>query len=421
MGRLLDANPGGGFGFGGGGGGGGNPIGNTSSLIPGVGGLNPTGDNTTIQQFDPNLKTPNITTGTGLGGDIFTGTPNVFGAGSIPPAINTNVGATTIPIPPTTTTATMPGGFPANVGSTIPGTGIQNLDIGSLLGVTGGSDFTNIFGGQVGSTLQNFLQTGGYSPQIAQALINQMSPLEERTRNQILESFGAAGGRYGSPAQIGLADYESSFSLGQQGILANLANNAINRSFGLFGETLPFAAAEQANKLSPFDILSNLLKALSGLKGGGGSSGGGGGTGAGGSNLPIHLPGGGTIDIGGLGIPPSLSSSTPPAGTDLINQILQGINAAPPNFDPSQSIGGGIGTVSAGPPSGIGQSTIIDPTTGLPIDTTSGLDINQFGPLPGSTAGSGFDTTSFTDPFGSGGIFDPFASGGAGDFFGTGG
>ena len=238
------------------------------NLIPGMGGMNPTG-------VDPNAPT-GISLGGGLldnltsGGRGITPMPTPSPVGDIGgPVADTNIGL----VPGTT----IPSSFPANIAGTVGGageSGISGLNLGQLLGFNPNdpnmiSQLDNMFGKGVGAALAQFLGGGaGYNPQIATALINQMAPQEERTRNQILESFGASGGRYSSPAAIGLADYESSYSLGQQGILANLASQATDRYSNLFSGLIDTAYLTQANKLSPWNIVSGIIGLLgnTGLK-----------------------------------------------------------------------------------------------------------------------------------------------------------
>jgi hypothetical protein len=261
-----------------------------NQLIPGMGGMNPTGSDLLNPTNTGGITaTPSVFDSSGISG--VPGGDNTLGGGSgvmsmTTPAPVGNIGgsvtdvafptpgpsktgvesiASNVGLIPGTTT---PSGFPANTAGTVGGagqSGIGNLDLGSLLGFNANdpnmiAQLDNMFGKGVGAALAQFLGGGaGYNPAIGTALINQMAPQEERTRNQILESFGASGGRYSSPAAIGLADYESSYSLGQQGILANLANQATDRYSNLFGGLIDTAYLTQANKLSPWNIISGIL------------------------------------------------------------------------------------------------------------------------------------------------------------------
>lgn len=380
-------------------------------LIPGMGGMNPTGSNplnptSTATAADNSLGGGSGVTGMAtLNAPIGGGTTTDTGASGIPSSLLSNLGATTIP------TDTSASSFPANLGATSGTTGnIQDLNLGSALGF--GTDPNQLsqlqtYYGPAGTALYNLLASGGgYNPQIANALINQMSPQEERARNQILESFGASGGRYSSPAAIGLGDYESSFSLGQQGILANLAQSSTQNYTNILESILPTAHAEQSNKLSASDILSNLLKALAGS--GAGTKGGGGGSSGGAQTTPasgatIHAPGGGYL---GNTNAPTLPSSIPAAGTDTMNQILQdifgssyyqlpgayGVPNAPflPGNTPSAGsdiIDQMLAGITGGDPANVG-TTITDPVTGLPIDTGSNFT---------DTSGTSIDTSNWFD------------------------
>lgn len=285
-------------------------------LIPGMGGMNPTG----VDPLNPTA------TSTGLASSGLSGAPGdaTIGGGSgvmaMPTPVATTIGggsttdtstiaSSTTGTDPTTNAGLIPGtnissGFTANTAGTVGGagtSGISSLDLGSLLGFNVNdpnlkSELDNMFGSGVGDALMSFLGGGaGYSPAIATALINQMAPQEERTRNQILESFGASGGRYSSPAAIGLGDYESSYSLGQQGILANLAQSATQNYTNLFSGLVDTAYLTQANKLSPWNIISGIIGMLPSLgisiPGVGGKGGSGGAGGAGGAGGPAGAPG----------------------------------------------------------------------------------------------------------------------------------
>ena len=186
------------------------------------------------------------------------------GTGVTQPALPTATSADSTAMGSTT----VPGlSFPANGGATA--TNLQNLNVAQNLGFPSSDsslqgELNGLFGNGVGSTFYNFLNSGaGYNPEVAGALVNQMAPYEERARNAILESFGGSGNRYSSPAAIGLADFESSFALGQQGILADQYNRAVNNYQNLFSGILDTAHLEQANKTNTADILSGIAGFLS--------------------------------------------------------------------------------------------------------------------------------------------------------------
>lgn len=127
--------------------------------------------------------------------------------------------------------------MPANSGG---GTNVPPLSIGGALGnpnlgpgTPGGSSlwhgFINMgYPAGIATLLTQFLAGGaGYNPQVAQALIAQMQPSIERGTENIMEQFSAMGNRFGSPAAVGLADFQSQVQLGIGEILSNLYEQSV--------------------------------------------------------------------------------------------------------------------------------------------------------------------------------------------------
>jgi len=137
-------------------------------------------------------------------------------------------------MPPVTNTG---GAFPANTGP------------GGTTGATsglGGTNPYNLFGGDrshsdlkkafqqtgmpgaMADLLSEFLRSGaGFNPKVAQALIAAMGPSIERGRENIVEQFSAMGNRFGSPAAVGLADFESQVNLNIGEIFSQLYEQSI--------------------------------------------------------------------------------------------------------------------------------------------------------------------------------------------------
>jgi hypothetical protein len=175
-------------------------------------------------------------------------TANISGSQMLPATGNTSrpmptLGGSTNPFLPQTVTgqqvppSTSPSGpMPAD---TQLGAGVPNFDIGQGTGLTStnfGIDLTSLwrsfmrmgYPSGVASLLARFLGSGaGYNPQVAQALIAQMGPSIERGQEDVMEQFSAMGNRFGSPAGIGLADYNSQVQLNIGETLANLYEQSI--------------------------------------------------------------------------------------------------------------------------------------------------------------------------------------------------
>lgn len=198
-----------------------------------------------------------------------------------------------------TTTSTIP--VPPNVGKefTANGTSTNPLDLSSFGNITGNDkDLANklnhLFGGGMGATILQMLQTGGFSQADAQAFINAMLPQEARGRESVLNSFGNLGLRDSSSAEIGLGDFESQFASQEMATLAGMREQAINRSFGLLGQIMPTAAGEKANEMSTWDMIQMGLQMAAGVATGVPAIGalGGGAVGAAGGAISAGLGGG---------------------------------------------------------------------------------------------------------------------------------
>ena len=130
------------------------------------------------------------------------------------------------------------------------------LGLGLDSSVIGG--LTNTFGEGEGNALYNFLAHGaGYNPKVANALISQMQPNIERGLASLQEMYGSTG-NYGSPSALAEGDFMSQAALGENSILANLYNDAVNRYYGVISN----AMGPSANSGGPG--IGNILGAASG-------------------------------------------------------------------------------------------------------------------------------------------------------------
>lgn len=205
---------------------------------------------------------------------------NVAVPGSPVGGIGPGVGSTQNPFMMSTagTGQNMPA-FPANgyyggSASAVPMTG---QSVNNILGSgTNWNDMQNtlgkIYGSGPASAIISFLQSGaGYNPQVAQALIQQMQPQIEQGQQQIAEEFGNAGLRFGSPAALGMADYNSQVQGNIGAMMSNLYENSVqnyqNMLMGLMGPEAQY----QQNKPSIWDMLSGGLSAGGNLMSGLGS------------------------------------------------------------------------------------------------------------------------------------------------------
>ena len=166
----------------------------------------------------PNGMTPGAVTGTGGGG------------GTAFPANGT-----------TSTTAT-------------PGLASLNSGFGSSMSPTQLSSFIKgldaTYGVGQGTLIANMLTQGLFNPQVAQALINAMQPNIERGLVSTEGAFAGEGARFSSSAQIGVGDYESQATLGENQVLANLFTQDQQMQLNLLEQTNPAVQQTIANENS---------------------------------------------------------------------------------------------------------------------------------------------------------------------------
>lgn len=188
----------------------------------------------------------------------------------------------------------------------------------SQLGKWLSGELNDAYGKGLGGLLQGFLSTGaGYNPAVAQALINQMQPLEARGMANIREMFGGSGSLFSSESALAAGDFQSQFAANEQATLANLYQQSVQNYIDVLMGVAPTLHAEQANKGSWMDTLSGILNiagsafgipgigsavsGIGGMFGLGGSSGSGGGTSMSGSDFMNSLGGySGPTDTGSM-------------------------------------------------------------------------------------------------------------------------
>jgi hypothetical protein len=82
--------------------------------------------------------------------------------------------------------------------------------------------------GGIAALLAEFLRSGaGFNPQVMQAMFNAMQPQVERGSENIMEQFSAMGNRFGSPAAVGLGDYESQVNLNMDQIMSQMYETSV--------------------------------------------------------------------------------------------------------------------------------------------------------------------------------------------------
>jgi hypothetical protein len=113
--------------------------------------------------------------------------------------------------------------------------------------------------------IQSLLSSqGGYNPEAIAALLAQMQPGIAQGQQNLLEEFGAAGGRFSSAAASGLAQYNSNVQLDEGQIMAQLYEqsyqNYMNEVLGIGGQVEQY----QADQPNIWDDLTGAVGAATG-------------------------------------------------------------------------------------------------------------------------------------------------------------
>lgn len=192
-----------------------------SSLVPG--GMNPTGTPINAGTFSATSANP------------YTNIPTTSGS-------NPNPYSSTIP----------------NAGSAIPSPSVSTTGSGGLNGPYGA----------LGPAIQQLLGSqGGYNPQAVQAILAQMQPGINAGAQNLLEQFGAAGGRFSSAAATGLANYESSNILNEGDIMAQLYEQSYQNYMNTILGIAPQVEQYQQSRPTGWDIASGILDLIPGIGG----------------------------------------------------------------------------------------------------------------------------------------------------------
>jgi hypothetical protein len=234
-----------------------------------------------------------------------TGT-SVAGDYSIIPATGSSSGANPF-VTPTNLPPTAPGGNPydpspvptfgANSGgysptnlapTTSPTTGSTALQpLGTGPGLSGMTpkglndmyhELNKTYGEGTASAIMNFLSSGaGFNQDAVNNLLAALQPGIERGTESLMEQFSTSGNRFGSGAQIGLADYLSQVNLNEGQIEAQMYETSVNDYINTLMGVANRNSTRVANSPSTMDTLLQSLK-LGGAAAGGASAAGVGGT-----------------------------------------------------------------------------------------------------------------------------------------------
>jgi hypothetical protein len=234
---------------------------NASSLLPG---RNPSG---TTLSADYSLLPA---TGSSSGANpvlpptnLPSGAPasNPYAPGSVVPTFGANSGGYT------STNLAAPG---AGAGGSNPITGsATSRQTGRTLG-----ELQSIYGEGLGNMLYQFLQGGaGFNQAAINNLFAAMQPGVNRGEQDLMQQFSTSGNRFGSGAQIGLADYLSQVNLNQGQLETQMYEQSIQNYMNVLMGTADTGAKLKAASPGIMDTLSPLMSMIGGGASGAASSG----------------------------------------------------------------------------------------------------------------------------------------------------
>jgi len=195
---------------------------------------------------------------------------NPYAPGSVVPTFGANSGGGYSP------TSLLPGGsglLPGSGGGTGTGTGSSPSNI--LSGMSPADikrlhdELGNTFGNGVAAALMNFLQGGaGFNQAAINNLFAALQPGIERGTESLMEQFSTSGNRFGSGAQIGLADYLSQVQLNEGQIETQMYQHSIDNALSTLMGISKGTETTLANSPSTLDTISGILGLGSSAAGG---------------------------------------------------------------------------------------------------------------------------------------------------------
>lgn len=193
--------------------------------------------------------------------------PNPYGGGSIP-AFGANSGgySPVSLVPGGGSTGLLPGS-----GGTGTGTGTGSSVGGILSGMSPADikrmhdELGNTYGNGVAAAIMSFLQGGaGFNQNAINNLFASLQPGIERGTESLMEQFSTSGNRFGSGAQIGLADYLSQVQLNEGQIEAQMYEKSVTDSLNTLMGISKGTESTLANSPSFMDTLTSALPMIGG-------------------------------------------------------------------------------------------------------------------------------------------------------------
>ena len=260
---------------------------NWMSVVPG--GMNPTGSSIGMPNASStgaNTFLPMTATSPSASGPV---TANPFMGGAVP-------GAPATGAVPVTSPGINTGGYSSSGGALLPSGG-TNATGGKATDPFGFGSMTKKDQSRLFDTLKktygdgpahmilDFLTSGaGYNQAAINNLLASLQPGIERGQENLMEQFSASGNRFGSGAQIGLADYLSQVNLNEGQLVTQMYEKALDNFMNVMMGTSSQGAERIANSPSTWDSIMGGMglasSAAGGITAGLGAAGGGAGAGA---------------------------------------------------------------------------------------------------------------------------------------------
>src|SRR6266705_5912541 len=119
------------------------------------------------------------------------------------------------------------------------------------------SGLKNAYGDGMAHLLMDFLKGGaGFNQQAIDNLLASMQPGIERGTESLMEQFSTSGNRFGSGAQIGLADFLSQVNLNEGQLITQMYENSLNDYMNVLMGTSQQAAKEKQSSPSIWDSIT---------------------------------------------------------------------------------------------------------------------------------------------------------------------
>jgi hypothetical protein len=186
---------------------------------------------------------------------------NPYAPGSAVPTFGANTGGgyTSTNLAGGGSTTGKPGSSPSNILS-----GMSPADIKRLHDELG-----NTFGNGVAAALMSFLQGGaGFNQDAINNLFASLQPGIERSTESLMEQFSTSGNRFGSGAQIGLADYLSQVNMNEGQLETQMYEHSIDNALSTLMGLTKGTETTLANSPSALDSLTSALPMVSSIVGG---------------------------------------------------------------------------------------------------------------------------------------------------------